>query len=88
MVAQIAQIASQTRSEVEYDVQVENGTAVDCSCPDRIYRHRTCKHMNAMNREIAGEINRAARFLAVRREVQGMIETWKCQYEMAFDSRF
>lgn len=76
----VAQIESMTDSSKEYDVTVENGTAIDCSCKDHEFRHRTCKHMNAMNAEIA----RAARFLAVKLEVQGMEETWKANRQIFY----
>ena len=85
----VAQITSFTNPEVEYAVTVENGQAVFCTCPDHIYRHgNICKHMRAVNADIASEIDRAARFLAVRKQVQGMEETWRAYREMAWDSRF
>jgi hypothetical protein len=49
---------------------------------------KQCKHMKAKQVEVSVEIARAARFLAVKLQVQGMEETWKCQRDMAFDSRF
>lgn len=84
----VAQIASFTNPDTEYDVTVENGIATHCGCKDHENRHRTCKHMKSMNQQIADEIARAARFLAVKLQVQGMEETWKANREMAFDSRF
>ena len=84
----VTSITSFTNPEVEYDVTVENGMAVSCTCPDHENRHRTCKHMREMNARIASEIARAARFLAVAKLVQGMEETWRAYREMAWDSRF
>ena len=84
----VAQITSFTNTNTEYDVTVERGQAVSCTCPDHQYRHRTCKHMNAMNAQIASEMEKAARFLAVCKQVQGMEETWRAYREMAWDSRF
>ncbi len=83
----VAQVQSTTDASVDYEVVVEHGVAVHCTCIGHFYGH-TCRHMKGINQEVQNEIARAARFLAVKLQVQGMEETWKCQREMAFDSRF
>jgi hypothetical protein len=82
-------VASNTTENVEYTVTIEHAQAVRCTCIAQFYHpERACRHMRAKQADIQAEIARAARFLAVKLQVQGMQETWKCQYEMAFDSRF
>lgn len=83
----VTQVQSSSNADVEYDVTISNGHAVHCTCIAQFYG-KPCRHLKSVDAEIQAEIDRAARFLAVCAQVQGMQETWKCQYEMAFDSRF
>ncbi len=41
-------------------------TLTSCTCPDHQYRNRACKHM----RLIEQEVERAARFLALKAQVE------------------
>jgi len=85
----VTTVKSNTTANVEYEVTIERGLAIHCTCIGHFYHPEgQCSHMKSKQYEVQAEIARAARFLAVRREVQGMEETWKCQREMAFDSRF
>ena len=53
-------IKSQT-SNKHYFVELdETNTATSCGCPDRAYRHHTCKHMTAVTTEVARAIAFAA----------------------------
>jgi hypothetical protein len=54
-------VQSFTDSKVTYET-----TLTSCTCPDRQYRHHTCKHM----RLIEQEVERAARFLAIKAQVE------------------
>lgn len=51
---------SQTKIDGYYFLTINDETdlACDCTCADRLYRGRQCKHMKAFNREVA----RAATF--------------------------
>jgi hypothetical protein len=85
----VTYVKSYTTADVEYAVHVDAGIAESCSCKSRLYRtSKPCKHMVAIQQEIQAEVDRAARFLAVKLQVQGMEETWKANRDMAFDSRF
>jgi hypothetical protein len=85
----VAQVASSTDINTEYDVTVENGLAVHCGCMAHFYHpERACKHMISIDIEIELEIEKAERFLAVKLQVQGMEETWKANRDMAWDNRF
>ena len=59
-------ITSETDSRKHYFLTIddESSQAVDCSCPDRIYRHRTCKHMRALDTEV----QRVTTFAALMRQ--------------------
>jgi hypothetical protein len=84
----VAQVASSTSANVEYTVQVENGTALSCTCIGHFYSQKACRHMKSVNADVQAEIEKAARFLAVKLQVQGMEETWKANRDMAWDNRF
>lgn len=85
----VAYIKSYTTADVEYAVHVDAGVPDSCSCKSRLYRTSApCKHMVAIREEIQAEVDRAARFLAVKLQVQGMEETWKANRDMAWDNRF
>lgn len=85
----VAQVQSSSNTDVEYAVTVERGQVVRCTCIAQFYHPgKPCRHMKSTQEAINAEFAKAARFLAVCAQVQGMQETWKCQYEMAFDSRF
>jgi len=43
-------IKSETSNKHYFLTIDETGHAVDCTCPDRQYRHHTCKHMTHFNR--------------------------------------
>lgn len=83
----VAQVQSSSNTNVEYAVTIISGQVVHCTCIGHFYG-KTCRHMKSTQAEVNAEIARAARFLAVKLEVQGMIETWKCQRDMAWDNRF
>ncbi len=67
-------VASFTNVNIEYDVTIENGQAVSCTCPDHQYRgHKPghiCKHRISANSQIQAEIDRAETFLALKRRVE------------------
>lgn len=50
------------RAGTSYRVQMETvpsgitGRAIDCTCPDHTYRHRTCKHMRLAEQGGAGKV--------------------------------
>lgn len=48
-------------SDKHYFLTIEQGHATDCTCPDRNYRHHTCKHMRGFD----ADVERAAEFLAM-----------------------
>jgi hypothetical protein len=87
-----AQITSFT-SQATYGLVIDEttGQATDCKCNDRYYRKQykaSCKHMNAFNVAFEAEVERAATFLALKAQVQGMEETARCYREMQYDPRF
>ena len=45
-------IKSETGNKHYFLTIDESGHAVDCSCPDRQFRHHTCKHMTHFNQEV------------------------------------
>jgi hypothetical protein len=57
-------ISSQT-SSAKYFLTIENGVAVDCSCPDRKFRRHECKHMRSLDSEVA----RASAFLSLKSKI-------------------
>ena len=65
----------------KYFLTIENGNAVQCSCPDRIHRSYKpcCKHMASFNAEVA----KAERFLALKAAIEAMEQTRRCYYEMS-----
>ena len=77
-----AQINSFSDTEIKYGMVIDlnEGKATNCLCPDRQYRGHECKHMKAMNTEI----DRASRFLLAVRKVREMEYQWKANREMAF----
>jgi hypothetical protein len=66
----IAQAKSFTNAQTEYNLTIENGVAVHCTCGDHTYRHHTCKHMRVANASIMAEIEKALAFLALKRRVE------------------
>ncbi len=68
-------VASFTDITKEYNVTLENGKAVNCSCPHHQYRNRICKHMENANAQVQIEIERAATFLALKSQVREIEET-------------
>jgi hypothetical protein len=84
----VLQIASFTTS-IQYDLTInERGQATGCKCNDHYYRKHDCKHMKSFNVAFEAEVERAARFLALKSMVQGMEETARCYREMQYDPRF
>ncbi len=66
-------VTSFTDSSKSYEV-----TPVSCECKSfQFGRGKPCKHI------ISEEIKKAERFLAVRREVQGIEESRRCYRELA-----
>ncbi len=64
-------IKSQT-SNRHYFVELdETNTATSCGCPDRAYRHHTCKHMQ----EVTTQVARALAFAALRQQYDYRSET-------------
>ena len=63
-------IASATDTNKKYFLTIENGNAVQCSCPDRIHRayKPCCKHMIAFNQEV----QRAATFLQLKATIEAV----------------
>jgi len=43
-------IKSETTNKHYFLTIDETGHAVDCTCPDRLFHHHTCKHMTHFNR--------------------------------------
>lgn len=81
----VTYVKSYTDATTEYAVHVDAGVPDSCSCKSRLYRtSKPCKHMVAVQEEIQAEVDRAARFLAVRRQVQGMEETWKANRQIFY----
>ncbi len=59
-------IASATDSRKRYFLTIDGDHATDCTCPDRQYRHRTCKHMSNFN----AEVRKASTFLALKASIE------------------
>ena len=76
-------ISSETSNKHYFLTIDETGHATDCSCPDRFYRHHTCKHM----RNFQEEVERAQVFLALKQDydcrANGQEQTRRCYYEMS-----
>ena len=75
-------IKSQT-SDKHYFLTIENGHAVDCTCGDRQYRHRTCKHMSTFNQEVQKASTFQALMVRFDSRLNGDEETRRCHYEMS-----
>jgi hypothetical protein len=73
-------ISSQTSSK-KYFLTIENGAAVDCTCPDHQYRRHECKHMRSLNAEVA----RAAAFLALKRRIAAAEREARAASRIAFE---
>ena len=73
-------IASQT-SNAHYFLTIETDHAVDCTCPDRQYRHHECKHMRQFNAEVA----RAAAFLALKARIAAAEREARVAHRIAFE---
>ncbi len=85
----VLQMTSFTNTEIEYDLTInERGQATGCQCNDHYYRKHDCKHMKSFDASFEAEVERAARFLALKSMVQGMEETARCYREMQYDPRF
>jgi hypothetical protein len=64
-------VRSQT-SNKHYFVELDDSNqATECGCPDRAYRHHTCKHM----REVTEQVARALAFAALRQQYDYRSET-------------
>ena len=69
----------------KYFLTIDNGQAVQCSCPDRQYRSYklSCKHMAGFNAEVA----KASAFIALRSRydvrLNGQEDSRRCYYEMS-----
>jgi len=60
-------IASQSDTNKRYFLTIdEQSHAVECTCPDRQYRHHECKHMRQFNAEVV----RAATFLRLKASIE------------------
>ncbi len=66
----IAQAKSFTNAQTEYEVTLNAGQAVHCTCPDHKYRKHTCKHMLNLNGQVQMEVERAATFLALKSQIE------------------
>ncbi len=58
----------------------ESGHAVDCSCPDRQYRHRACKHMTHYNTAFDQAVAFAALVALFDCRSQAVIEAKRAAY--------
>ena len=67
----VTQIASFTDPNTEYDLTIEKGLVIDCTCNSRHFNPGwQCKHMKAKQAEVNAEIERAARFLALKAQIE------------------
>jgi hypothetical protein len=82
----VTAVQSFTNPEIKYPVTVENGIAIDCRCGDHQNRHRACKHMRAMDATIQAEIDRAARFLAVKQEIEDLEYTRRAYRQIFYSA--
>lgn len=75
-------------SEEKYGLTVNEttGEATDCRCKSFHFSglKHTCKHCQEFDKEV----QRAAMFLLLKQQIEGMAETSRCYREMATDSRF
>ena len=78
-------ITSETDSRKHYFLTIDDETsqAVDCSCPDRIYRHRQCKHMRALDTEVQRAMTFAALFAKYDARANGQAVSQRIYFEMA-----
>ncbi len=82
-------IKSETSNKHYFLTIDETGHAVDCSCPDRIFRHHTCKHMKHYNAAFEQAIAFAALVALFDCRSQAVIEAKRANYfyyEMAIAS--
>jgi hypothetical protein len=63
-------VASFTNVNTEYEVTLNAGQAVHCTCGDHTYRHHTCKHMRVANASIMAEVEKALAFLALKSQIE------------------
>ena len=67
-------VASFTNIGTEYEVTLQNGQAVSCTCPDHQYRgHKPghiCKHRINANGQFMAEIERAEKFLLLKSQIE------------------
>src|SRR5207247_2678698 len=81
-------IKSETTNK-HYFLTIENGQAIDCSCPDRQYRHHACKHMKHYNAAFEQAIAFAALVALFDCRSQAVIEAKRAAYyyyEMAIQA--
>ena len=78
----VTAVQSFSNTEKKYDLTIDErqGVATDCGCPDRQYRHHECKHMRQFN----AEVQRAATFILLQRQVSDIEQTARINREMAF----
>jgi len=77
-------IKSQTSNSYYFlTIDAESSRAVDCTCPDRHYRHHTCKHMSQFN----SELERAITFQSLKARYDcrenGDLDTRRCYFELS-----
>ena len=53
-------IVPSSKGSACYHVAIEDGLAVHCTCPDHARRSRVCKHMDAVDQALRGQVPRAA----------------------------
>jgi hypothetical protein len=79
-------IKSQTSNKYYFLTIDETGHAVDCTCPDCQFRHRSCKHQRNFNQEV----ERAVAFTALKSRYDcrenGDLATRRCYFEMALSA--
>ena len=73
-------IKSETTNKHYFLTIDETGHAVDCSCPDRQYRHHTCKHMKHFNAAYEQAIAFAALVALFDCRSQAVIEAKRAAY--------
>ncbi len=82
-------IKSETSNKHYFLTIDETGHAVDCSCPDRQFRHHTCKHMRHYNAAYEQAIAFAALKATLDCRSQAVIEAKRAAYwnfEMAIQA--
>ncbi len=83
----VAQINSFSTEDITYSLTINErtGVAVHCTCKGCQYtKEHNCRHMKAFNTEI----DRAATFVLLQRQIQEMHDEARRNREMAFDPRF